>query len=151
RSYPYQGTGGGAGGDKEVNLVVNYRKYRTSRSGRRRPRCRLSLYRERQDHLQALRQAVGGLEGARVTLAKALQRIRAGRGAGTPTPPPRGRGRGAGAGGDCPGGGGRRHRPRTTLPGRGPAARPPSNDERTSPTAPSNPSIRSARASSWPP
>jgi hypothetical protein len=31
------------------------------------------LYRERQDYLQALREAVGGLEGARVTLAGALR------------------------------------------------------------------------------
>jgi hypothetical protein len=33
------------------------------------------LCRERQDYLRALREAVGGLEGARVTLAKALQRL----------------------------------------------------------------------------
>jgi hypothetical protein len=39
------------------------------------------LYRERQDYLAALREAVGGLEGARVTLAQALQRIREGEGA----------------------------------------------------------------------
>ena len=39
------------------------------------------LYLERQDYLAALRAAVGGLEGARVTLARALQRLRDGQGA----------------------------------------------------------------------
>jgi hypothetical protein len=39
------------------------------------------LYRERQDYRAALREAVGGLEGARVALARALQRIRDGKGA----------------------------------------------------------------------
>jgi hypothetical protein len=39
------------------------------------------LYLERQDYLAALREAVGWLEGARVTLARALHRIREGHGA----------------------------------------------------------------------
>jgi hypothetical protein len=34
------------------------------------------LYRERQDYLTAIRAALAGVEGARVTLAKALQRLR---------------------------------------------------------------------------
>jgi hypothetical protein len=33
------------------------------------------LYRERQDYLAAIRAAVSGVEGARVTLAKARQRL----------------------------------------------------------------------------
>jgi hypothetical protein len=39
------------------------------------------LYLERLAYVEALRQAVAGLEGARVTLARALQRIRDGQGA----------------------------------------------------------------------
>jgi hypothetical protein len=34
------------------------------------------LYRERQDYLAAIRAALSGVEGARVTLAKARQRLR---------------------------------------------------------------------------
>jgi hypothetical protein len=39
------------------------------------------LYLERLAYVEALREAVAGLEGARVALARALQRIRDGQGA----------------------------------------------------------------------